>query len=308
MNTKSVHSASKKTAHHRVRASSLSHETQVSPLRVVDWLASGCHAVVQQPVLWLSILLTSADVATFAGMSPAVLPLTVFLAPMVVGALIFMQSAMSAGAPVSARETVAAVSRRTSAMCALGFYGAAIVAFGHVILLAAFHVWLQSTVTASGRHVMSIIYRSNHRVTDTLESLLGAWIFVVTLSATWFAPALVILQDMAPRDAILESVRGAARNWWATLVYSVLATTVGLVLPIVPLVLRTLVLTPLLIGVPLMSLHGAYCDIFCPASYRRTARARSSRTKYLKAKRAYVVERPVRRVSCCSKSLGRKER
>jgi hypothetical protein len=235
---------------------------EVNPLHLVEWLASGCRAAAQQPVLWLSVLLLSADLATLLGMLPLLRPLSILLAPVVVGALMFVQDAARKGEPVSVRETLAALARRSNALCVIGLYGAAIVALGYVVLLATFHVSLQSSVTASGQHFVSIMYGGDQGVRGALESLLGAAIFAVAIASACFAPALVMLHNMTPHDAMLESLSGAARNWPATLVYFVVATVAVLLAPTIPLAVRALVLTPLLTAAPLLSIYGAYRDVF----------------------------------------------
>jgi hypothetical protein len=262
MNTEYLRQVSKETRVHRVPALPFAGGREVNPLHVVQWLASGCRAASQQPVLWLSVLLISADFATLLGMLPLLRPLAVLLAPVVVGALMVAQDAARKDEPVTMREMFAALAHRSNALCVIGLYGAAIVAVGYVVLLATFHVSLQSTVTASGQHLVSIAYGGEHGVRGALESLLGAGIFAVAIASACFAPALVMLHDMTPHDAMLQSLSGAARNWPATLVYFVAIAAAVLLAPMVPLALRALVLTPVLTAVPLLSIYGAYREVF----------------------------------------------
>ncbi|RFU47732.1 BPSS1780 family membrane protein [Paraburkholderia sp. DHOC27] len=262
MNTEYLRDVSKGSRLHQVPVLPFAGGREVNPLHIVEWLASGCRALAQQPVLWLSVLLISADCATLFGMLPLLRPLAVLLAPVVVGALMVAQDAASKGETVSLRELLATLGRRSNALCVIGLYGAAIVAIGYVVLLATFHVSLQSSVTASGQHFVSIVYGGEQGVRGVLESLLGASIFAVAIASACFAPALVMLHDMTPHDAMLESLSGAARNWPATLVYFVIVTVAVLLAPMVPLALRALVLTPVLTAVPLLSLYGAYRDVF----------------------------------------------
>jgi hypothetical protein len=215
-----------------------------------------------QPVLWLSVLLICADFATALGFLPLLRPLAVLLAPLVVGGLMVVQDDASKGEPVSLREVFAALARRSNALCVIGLYGAAIVAVGYVVLLATFHVSLDVSVTASGVHNLSISYDGDHGVRGALESLLGASIFAVAIASACFAPALVMLHDMTPHDAMIASLSGAARNWPVTLMYFAAMTVAVLFAPMVPLALRALVLTPLLTAVPLLSIYGAYRDVF----------------------------------------------
>lgn len=262
MNTEYLRDVSKGTRLHRVPALPFSGGREVNALHIVEWLAAGYRAACQQPVLWLSVLLISADFATLLGMLPLLRPLAVLLAPVVVGALMFVQDAANRGEPVSVREMFAALARRSNALCVIGLYGAVLVAIGYVVLLATFHVSLQSSVTASGQHFVSIVYGGEQGVRGALESLLGAAIFAVAIASACFAPALVMLHDMTPHDAMLESLSGALRNWPATLLCFVAVTAAVLFAPMVPLALRALVLTPVLTAVPLLSIYGAYRDVF----------------------------------------------
>ena len=95
-----------------------------------------------------------------------------------------------------------------------------------------------------------------------LVFLLFFALVIPLIMAIWFAPALVILHDFKPLEALRSSFRGCLENIPAFLVYGV----VGLVLAIVasiPLVLGWLVLGP----VALASVYSGYRDIFIePAS------------------------------------------
>jgi len=246
---------SKETRLHRVPALPFSGGREVNPLRIADWLMAGLRAAGVQPVQWLSVLLICADFATALGFLPLLRPLAVLLAPLVVGGLMVVQDGAVKGQPVSLREAVAALGRRSNALCVIGLYGAAIVAVGYVILLATFHVSLNASVTASGVHNLSISYGGDHGVR-------GASIFAVAIASACFAPALVVLHDMPPHDAMIASLSGAARNWPVTLMYFAAMTVAVLFAPMVPLALRALVLTPLLTAVPLLSIYGAYRDVF----------------------------------------------
>jgi hypothetical protein len=253
---------SKETRIHRVPTLPFSGGREVNPLRIADWLMSGARAVSMQPVLWLSVLLICADFATLLGFLPLLRPLAVLLAPLVVGGLMFVQDGARKGRGVSLRETFAALARRSNSLCVIGLYGAAIVAVGYLILLATFHVSLNMSVTAAGVHNFSMSYGGDHGVRGALESLLGASIFAVAIASACFAPALVMLHDMTPHDAMIASLSGAARNWPVTLMYFAAMTVAVLFAPMVPLALRALVLTPVLTAVPLLSIYGAYRDVF----------------------------------------------
>jgi hypothetical protein len=262
MNMNYPRDVSKESGLHHVPARPFSGGRELNPLRIGDWLMSGARAMSMQPVLWLSVLLVCADFATLLGFLPMLRPLAVLLAPLVVGGLMVVQDGAPNGQPVPLRETSAALARRSNALCVVGLYGAAIVAVGYVVLLATFHVSLNVSVGASGAHNLSISYGSDHGVRGALETLLGESVFAIAIAATCFAPALVMLHDMTPHRAMIASVSGVVRNWPVTMTYFATLTVAVLLASMAPLALRALVLTPLLTAVPLLSVYGAYRDIF----------------------------------------------
>ena len=98
--------------------------------------------------------------------------------------------------------------------------------------------------------------------------------------ATWFAPALIVLHDVAPGAALKASFFACLRNWIPFLVYSVVLLVLGIAVAI-PLLLgymayvaaslvsaivaAILGLLGLLVLIPVMaaSVYTAYRDIFC---------------------------------------------
>lgn len=234
----------------------------VEPLRLLAWLAAGWRAAGMQPVLWLSIALLSADFITLLGLLPLLQPLAVLLAPLVVGALMFVQEGASRNEPVSFRETCAAIARRSNALCMVGLYALAIVAIGYVVMLATFNVSLIASVTAKGVHSLSISYGGVSGLRGTLEAMSGASIYAIAVAAACFAPALVILHDMTPLDAMIASLSGAMRNWPVTLGCFVFMTLVVLFMPAMPLAVSAFVVTPVLVALPLLAIYGAYRDVF----------------------------------------------
>jgi uncharacterized membrane protein len=115
---------------------------------------------------------------------------------------------------------------------------------------------LKSFVT-SGVHHLSITY-GGPGARGTLATLIALPIFCGALAAAWFAPALVVLRDVGPLDAMAASFEGAARNWRTTLIYVVAVADAVLLARQIPLLLTSLALMPLM----LLSIYGGYRDLF----------------------------------------------
>jgi hypothetical protein len=234
--------------------------TQTVVSRIAVWLVEGLRAAAWQPVLTLGVLLLCADFITASELLPLLRPVAVLLAPLAIGMLMVVQDGASQGRPVPLREAIARLMRHSNALCAIGFYAVAMVAIGYITLLATFHVSLDVSLTANGARHLSINY-SNNGAPCFMEALLGALMFAVTIAATCFAPALVILHDMPAYDALVTSLKIALRNWPSMIAYFVVPATIMLCASAIPLALRAFVLTPFLTAVPLLSIIGACEDM-----------------------------------------------
>lgn len=93
-------------------------------------------------------------------------------------------------------------------------------------------------------------------------SVLVAWLVALGLAvpvymALWFAPALVVLRELAPVDALKQSFRGCLKNIIPFLVYGLVAMVLT-VLAAIPFGLGLLVMMPVIMA----SVYVAYGEIF----------------------------------------------
>jgi uncharacterized membrane protein len=91
-----------------------------------------------------------------------------------------------------------------------------------------------------------------------LAVLLATALLLPLTMAVWFAPALIVLHELAPVAALKASFFACLRNWQPFLVYGVVLLVLSLAAAI-PAGLGYLVLFPVLAA----SLYTAYRDIFC---------------------------------------------
>jgi hypothetical protein len=231
---------------------SLPHAREVEVGRVVGWLANGWEAAREHPLMWLGSILACADFVTLLGFAPVLRPLAVFFGPWLVGALMFAAARAQAGRTVSVRETFDALRARRNALIAVGLYGAVMVAIAYVF-------------TFGLRDVLLMAPELGFAVPFVGQGF-GAWVatpvFTLAVAIAWFAPALVMLDQVSPTRAIAASALAALRNW-KIVVPGVFAVTVGAYLmSFAELPLQALVLMPLLIAAPMLSMHAAYRDVF----------------------------------------------
>ena len=82
-------------------------------------------------------------------------------------------------------------------------------------------------------------------------------LFVPLLMAVWFAPALVVLHDLQPLEAMKQSFAGCLKNIVPFLVYGIIGFVIG-ILASIPFLLGWLVWGPTVVG----SVYAGYRDIF----------------------------------------------
>ena len=90
-----------------------------------------------------------------------------------------------------------------------------------------------------------------------LASLVMMALFVPLMAAYWFAPALVMMHDMAPIEAMKASFFACFRNFVPFLIYSIVMAITGLI-AVLPFGLGLLVWVPVAIA----STYVAYRQIF----------------------------------------------
>ncbi|MFL9866139.1 BPSS1780 family membrane protein [Paraburkholderia fungorum] len=242
-------------------------DSRVVRLRsVAGWLAQGFRIARANPVLWLGAIPGCADFATLFERVPPLRVLAVLVGPILAAGLVLMQERSSNARPWAIRETVEAVNVHRNALIAIGVCGAAAACAGQLISFAMFNVSMKASITPNGMHDLTIVYGAHNGSGNALEPLLNFLGYALAASLVWFAPTLVVLNNVSPLNAMAASLRAVVRNWRIALLYGiviagVLAGTALLPNPAAMLV-RGLVAMPLLSALIVLSRYGAYRGIF----------------------------------------------
>jgi hypothetical protein len=250
--------ALKRNARHAVSDAIERDGRTVSAGRLVNWILAGGRAVLAQPTLWMAVFALCACLLMLFKALPLLRPLVALAAPLIAGGLIYAQARIAHDDPASIGEVLAAVGAKSNALLAVGLMSGAVVAIGYLFMIAAMNLSLLASIMTTGVRSVSISYGGDAGMRGAIESLVSAPIFTIAIGAAWFAPALVMLHDVAPLEAMMASLNGAARNWGASAFFVVLLTGACLLAPALPLFVSALVLTPLM----LLSIYGAYRDVF----------------------------------------------
>jgi uncharacterized membrane protein len=230
--------------------------------RMVDWIADGVALARLQPVWWICAILVCADFATLLVLAPPLRTLAPLVAPLAAGVLVLLQERASNARPWTLAEGMAAVSERRNALTAVGFGAVALVALGHAVQFAMFHMSLTPVRTADGAHGLSIVFGTHPAEQTLVESLVVIPFYVLAVAAFWFAPALVMLRKLSPLDAMTASLCAVLRNWPTALLYAAAIAVDVLAAPFLPALVSGLVITPLVSALVILSMYGSYRDVF----------------------------------------------
>jgi uncharacterized membrane protein len=228
---------------------------------IFDWLETGWRAARIQPMLWLGTFLACAAFAFACKHVPLLRPTIVLIAPLAVGMLMVAHERVRIGRPARARDLIAALAQHHYALLAIGVTAAALIVLGYVISAIVVDASVLKSFVTSGPHHLSISY-GGPGPRGTIATLVALPIFTVALAAAWFAPALVVLRDAGPLDAMAASLHGALRNWRTTLIYVVAVADALLLAHQVPLLASSLALLPPM----LLTIYGGYRDLFAPGA------------------------------------------
>ena len=90
-----------------------------------------------------------------------------------------------------------------------------------------------------------------------LVFLVALMLYLPLLMAYWFAPALIVLNDVSPVDALIMSFKGCLVNILPFTLYGIVGLILA-VIAVIPFGLGLLILGPMIVA----SVYIAYCDIF----------------------------------------------
>lgn len=222
-----------------------------------EWIVQGWGLFARAPLMWvISIVVLVVSMVA------------VSLVP-IVGSLVFqvLQPVFGGGFMVGCRSLernddfeiehlLAGFTRRFVPLMVVGLIALA----GYIAILLVFMAFvglsiLGALLTGDADAVMAAVAASAMAL--ALGALACFALMVPLVAATWFAPALVMLNGMAPVAAMKASFFGCMRNFLPFLVYSVVML-VAAIIAVIPFGLGMLVWIPLLIA----STYAAYREIF----------------------------------------------
>jgi uncharacterized membrane protein len=218
------------------------------------WIVEAFALFRRQPGMWILLVLLLGIGFILLSMIPMLGSLaSALLLPVFGAGLMLGCKELDQGGELALGHLLAGFKRNTGNLVVVGvanLLGWAVIAVMVMAVVGAGAIMgaLRGGLSGAGLSIASLL----------IALLLVAGLSVPLYMATWFAPALIILHDMAPLAALKASFVACLGNWLPFLIYGVVLMLLAVVAAI-PAGLGYLVLVPVLAA----SVYTAYRDIYC---------------------------------------------
>ena len=223
-----------------------------------DWIASAWRLFKRAPLMWILSIVLVFVAALVISIIPFIGSLAFqLLQGVIAGGFMAACHSLSRGGDFEIEHLLSGFKRNFVNLLLLGVF---LVVGGLVIMLVLAMFVGASVLTAfmggvSPEHALEAITASV--IPMLLGGLVALALTVPMLAAYWFAPALVMLNNLGPVAALKESFIGSFRNFVPFLIYGIVMTIFA-ILAAIPFGLGFLVWIPLAIA----STYTAYRAIF----------------------------------------------
>lgn len=225
--------------------------------RGLDWITEGFGVFRLNPLIWIVNLVIFLAILTVLSLIPLIGVIAgLLLQPVLVGGLLGGCRALEQGQELRIEHLFDGFSQNTNPLVMVGVYSGiayffvGVVVFliiGAAVGLGAVGSMANLPELAMGGAMLGFLF----------SGLIGLALTVPIAMATWFAPALVVFDNLPALEAMKASFIACLRNMLPFLLYGIVLLVLGVV-AMIPLGLGILVLGPTLIA----SVYVGYRDIF----------------------------------------------
>jgi len=227
--------------------------------RGVEWISEGFGLFRLNPLIWIVNFLIFLGILMVLSMIPLFGTIgSLLIQPVLVGGLMLGCRALEEGQEFTIEHLFDGFKQNTQPLIMLGVFTALayfVVAVIIFIVIAA-SVGLSALSSLADQQSLAL---GGAMLGFLLSGLIGLALMVPIAMATWFAPALVMFDNLPPLEALKTSFIACLRNMVPFLVYGIVILVLGIV-AMIPAGLGLLVLGPTLIA----SVYTAYREIFNP--------------------------------------------
>jgi len=225
----------------------------VTPAHTLQWIAAGWRMLTADPLVWVAQAAIVIVILAVLGFIPllgwAIAPLAL---PVLMGGMLAGAAARDQGQPPRIDHLFEGLRRHAGNLLMIGAFHL----FG-VLLAALVAAAVGSSAALTGLLTGAVAGAGLAAGGIMLAVAVFTVLWLLLLMALWFAPALVMLSDVPPLDAMKLSAQACLSNL-LTFILLGLMLYVLIWLAMLPAGLGMLLLIPVVIG----ALHAAWRDIF----------------------------------------------
>ena len=222
----------------------------------LSWIGEGWKLFTQAPLMWIVLMIVLFVVAIAMAFIPIIGSLAwQILTPVIGGGLVLGCWSLENGGELEIEHLIAGFKRNFTGLLLLGV----LYFVGALVILLVFAMFVG----------MSLLPALMAGDSDALGAIgaMGGGLLMATLSVTvlsvllgaaiWFSPALVIMHNVAPIEAMKASFGAVFRNFFGALLFAIVMMVLAII-AVIPFGLGMLVWFPLLVGAS----YRAYRQIF----------------------------------------------
>jgi uncharacterized membrane protein len=220
----------------------------------IGWLAGGWELFKQAPGIWIGMIIIWSVIFTVLLMLSAIpavtllaYPVCYMLAPVLMGGFMLGCRALDDGDELTVGYLFAGFSNHFGNLLLVGL----------LYLVGAIAIGFLMMVLIGGSFMTAFAGGQVSPWAVLLPVLLGAALSIPLAMAVWYAPALVVLNEVAPFEAMKASFFTSIRNFVPFLLYGLVVFVLAIVATL-PIMLGWLVLAPVLVA----SVYASYRDMF----------------------------------------------
>ena len=214
--------------------------------RGAGWLFDGFGYFKKDTLPWMGVFLLLFVITLAAEFVPLVGGLALqLLMPVFFGGLILGCHAQAQGGEFTVNHLFAGFSKNTAQLITLGALYLAGLLVIVVLLVVIMFILPGGTALLQHMETVDAAFIQQSSILFLLLSLIGLALYLPLLMAFWFAPALVVLNDVSPVQALKLSFMGCLVNILPFTVYGLVGLILSIV-AIIPFLLGLLILCPMI--------------------------------------------------------------
>ncbi|HRE13836.1 MAG TPA: BPSS1780 family membrane protein [Usitatibacteraceae bacterium] len=223
----------------------------------VDWIGEGWALFRKAPLMWVVLTVILFLIHVALGFVPFLGSIAGYLiSPILAGGIVLGCRSLETGGELELEHLFAGFRQRTGSLLVVG----ALYIVGMVAIVLVFGVFAGFSVVSAflmGGEEQAIAQLAAVSLPLVLGGLVAAALAVPLMAAYWFAPALVMMHDVPPVEAMKASLGACFRNFIGFLLYGIVMLLLVIVAAI-PLGLGLLVWFPVLMA----STYASYRAVF----------------------------------------------